>query len=125
MMTFYKDAYNSTENSYQYRVSNTYSDLKQVLETKMNIEKYDSELSMKQPWAIFSVDGKKLVGEFHTSNENDAIDILQKHGMVLLFEGGTWLWPGVRIGFQRTIEIDDGVASKNKNNNKRSITIET
>ena len=35
--------------------------------------------------------------------------------MILLIEGGTWFWPGVRIGFKRTIELY----------NHQNITLET
>ena len=101
----------------------SFDGLKSFLNENVGIEMYNRDTSTKQPWAIFSTNGKQLVHEVSNNNEynkDQVINVLKEHGMVLLFEGGSWLWPGVKIGFQRTIEIDDGNTST-----KRNITIET
>lgn len=134
----YKYAYDSNGNSedtLQHNLPRTFQGLKQYLSTSLNIERY-SRASMTQPWAIYSTTGKKLVGELDRDMSKDysidnIMDRLQSHGMVLLFEGGSWLWPGVRIGFRRTIEIsnvEDGENSSTeafKNSQSQNITLET
>lgn len=78
-----------------------------------------------QPWAIYTITGGRIVGEldYHPNNNFDDDDdasnsddtnpweSLKQHGMVLLFEGGSFLWPGVRIGFKRQIQVDTGYNS--------------
>ena len=53
-----------------------------------------------QPWAIFSCEGELLATEM-----DDTVDITKLTGIVLLMEGGKFLWPGVRPGFQRVIDL--------------------
>jgi hypothetical protein len=59
-----------------------------------------------QPWAIYSTTGERLAGELDGNEES--IDLLKQHGMVILFEGGSWMWPGVRIGFKRQVDLVTG-----------------
>ena len=51
----------------------------------------------KQSWAIFTESGERWQPE-----EVDA-KISAYRGVLLLFEGGAWRWPGVRIGFERAL----------------------
>lgn len=61
--------------------------------------------SQRIPWAIFSSTGQQLVDEL---DDNDsALELLTSYGMVIWMEGGMWLWPGVRVGFRRVIELED------------------
>lgn len=86
------------------------------------------EGSQQQPWAIFTPSGERMIGELDEVTNGDGVGS-SKHimssivasGMVVVSQGGNWLWPGVREGFQRTIELassDDAAGSRN-------ITIET
>jgi len=54
-----------------------------------------------QPWAIFNQFGHRLVDEHGTFR----MDLLAKEELILLLEGGQWVWPGVRKGFRRTIDL--------------------
>jgi prolyl 4-hydroxylase len=58
--------------------------------------------NLHQPWAIFSPDGELLVKE---DNPQVNMEGFAKMGMVLVFQGGQFIWPGVRIGFKRTIQL--------------------
>mmetsp|Transcript_15900 Transcript_15900/g.23249 ORF Transcript_15900/g.23249 Transcript_15900/m.23249 type:complete len:464 (+) Transcript_15900:3-1394(+) len=60
-----------------------------------------------QPWAFFSTKGERLLGELDNFIPK-GFNRLQKHGMVILMEGGNWLWPGVRIGFKRQVDLLTG-----------------
>ena len=65
-----------------------------------------SEDELHQPWAVFSPAGHRLLLENSPPDAN--IDLLGDLGMFLVFQGGQWLWPGVRKGYTRTIRLDDG-----------------
>uniref|UniRef100_A0A7S3PXY7 Fe2OG dioxygenase domain-containing protein n=1 Tax=Chaetoceros debilis TaxID=122233 RepID=A0A7S3PXY7_9STRA len=69
----------------------------------------EHHLSNTQPWAIFSTNGERLSGELDFTDE--AYDDLKMHGMVILMEGGNWIWPGVRIGFKRNIDLFTGYST--------------
>ena len=89
-----------------------------IIEGTFDISSHD--ISNSQPWAVFSINGERLVGEL--DGENGSIDILKQHGMVVLFEGGQWVWPGVRIGYKRHIDVVTGYPT---NGNITSLEIET
>lgn len=69
----------------------------------------EHHLSNTQPWAIFSTNGERLSGELDITHE--ACNDLKTHGMVILMEGGKWIWPGVQIGFKRNIDLVTGYSS--------------
>ena len=70
--------------------------------------------SNTQPFAFFSINGKKLVGEKEFGEKS--VDLLVRHGMVLLYEGGNWLWPGIRIGFKRQVDVLTGYPTSAETN---------
>jgi len=72
-----------------------------------------------QPWAVYSSSGELLATE---ADEN--VDMTMFSGIVLLMEGGAFVWPGVRIGFQRVLDLSyiPGVSRRGPS---RNATIET
>jgi hypothetical protein len=62
-----------------------------------------------QPWALFTPEGERLFDamsvEDASSGETFVDGLAQDIGMVLLFTGGQFLWPGVRLGFKREIAL--------------------
>ena len=78
----------------------------------------------KQPWSIFSALGERIVGEtdlIHTSESNaEVLKQLASSEMVILTEGGNWIWPGVAEGYRRTVDV----TSPNSKETRR-VTIET
>ena len=85
----------------------------------------------QQPWAVFTGLGERIVGENDDivrgadkiGSNNYIMSSMAASGMLVIAQGGNWVWPGVREGFQRTIEIaPSSAASKEKS---RNITIET
>ena len=82
---------------------------------------------LNQPWSIFSTNGELLVRE---DNQHVHMPMLVQMGMVLLFQGGQFIWPGVRIGFQRTIQLYSIMPGGSPTNNmlgtkQRQATLET
>lgn len=56
----------------------------------------------KQPWALFAASGDELP----LDEEADAIAELANRGgdqVLLLFEGGSWRWPTISVGYKRDI----------------------
>ncbi|KAL3928854.1 MAG: hypothetical protein SGARI_004916, partial [Bacillariaceae sp.] len=89
----------------------SWSEMKSALQNKLRLPIMSD---MKQPWALFSPTGERL------SLQEDSIgdastEPLHSLGMFLLLEGGQWVWPGVRKGFVRKIQLDEA----------RNATIET
>jgi prolyl 4-hydroxylase len=49
-----------------------------------------------QPWGLFTEDGQRVdSGELHA-------------GTYLAFGGGQWTWPGIRVGFERSVVLGTG-----------------
>mmetsp|Transcript_24823 Transcript_24823/g.58912 ORF Transcript_24823/g.58912 Transcript_24823/m.58912 type:complete len:427 (-) Transcript_24823:163-1443(-) len=87
-----------------------------------------------QPWTIFSLDGQQLLIK-EDSSPCTSTKSLWEEGMVLLIEGGQFVWPGVKVGFKREINLlttaataggrnSDGSTSTTTNMH-RNVTLET
>ena len=61
-----------------------------------------------QPWRLFNTAGEPL------ESKADFDKGFEKGGIAIVFEGGQWIWPGVMVGFERTISVGD-----------KSVTLET
>jgi prolyl 4-hydroxylase len=103
-----------------------WTELQEQFETELSLAKADS---MRQPWAIFSAEGERLVEEDAVEDTKGmyAAILASSYGIVLVFEGGQFLWPGVQIGFQRTVSLysimpPGSVEMKDKH---RTATLET
>jgi prolyl 4-hydroxylase len=84
----------------------------------LGVELLESYLDLKDnakdrflSWVAFSAEGERLF-------DADSFDeqLLRDHGLVVVLEGGVWRWPGVRVGFQRRIELSE---------ENRTLTLET
>jgi prolyl 4-hydroxylase len=51
-------------------------------------------------WAAFSTEGERLFD----AQSFDA-QVVRDQGLVLVLEVGVWRWPGVRVGFQRRVDV--------------------
>jgi prolyl 4-hydroxylase len=62
---------------------------------------------MHQDWALFAPEGQRVLDESATEEEVGSYtqSMATKFGMVLLYQGGQFLWPGVRVGFERQISL--------------------
>jgi prolyl 4-hydroxylase len=117
-----------------------WNEVKQLLVQELRLM---PEGPWQQPWAIFTPLGERIVGENDvvsrgggpnnsddiTSSSSNAhiLQFLASSGMVLVFQGGNWRWPGVREGFQRSIELSPTLdfTDDDYSTEKRNITIET
>jgi prolyl 4-hydroxylase len=79
--------------------------------------------SNTQPFAFFSTDGEKILDEVDFGE--NSLPLLMQHGMVLLFQGGNWIWPGVHIGFKRQVNVVSGYLSPHTDQASSLLEIET
>lgn len=89
-ITAYKDG-----NAPSMQSNTTLVDLKSHLEEQFELQIPDEEVARKykQPYALFTPDGKKL------KSLDDVVN-----NVVFLFEGGQFIWPGVRIGHKTVVK---------------------
>eukprot|EP00123_Amoebidium_parasiticum_P006469 comp17413_c0_seq1/m.16772 comp17413_c0_seq1/g.16772 ORF comp17413_c0_seq1/g.16772 comp17413_c0_seq1/m.16772 type:complete len:467 (-) comp17413_c0_seq1:626-2026(-) len=55
----------------------------------------------QEPWKFFTPNGTIISTPAH----------MQEVAVVLLYEGGQFMWPGVHVGFKRTVEVDIGTVT--------------
>lgn len=97
----------------------------------------------RQAWALFTPLGERVWDEASTDDEDNTDktwhQVQSKYETLLLYEGGQFLWPGVRIGFHRTVDLysimppgspnySTASSSTSANNNtqkKKTVTLET
>jgi len=80
---------------------NDWSGLKALLVSKLKLRSQDR---LHQAWSTFSPTGKRLLDE--SDPEDSSIENLSSLGLFLVFQGGQWIWPGIRKGYQRDIVLD-------------------
>jgi hypothetical protein len=95
----------------------SWSSVKSRLESRLGLRPMDE---LHQPWAIYSPTGQRLVAEDDDNFDNS---VFLQLGMVLVFQGGQWIYPGVRKGFIRHVVLDETNSNDNKTTN--TATLET
>ena len=104
-VTFYANSVKDNEETVTLPLSTAnWSELKETFTSRLKLTPW---VGKKQQWAVFSAEGERLVSENDKETTSGEIigSLIRDHGMVLLFEGGQFLWPGVRIGFERTVDL--------------------
>jgi prolyl 4-hydroxylase len=126
-LTLYKNGVESKRMNFPVKKAATFvewADLRDLLQNELGLP---SDPPNFQPWATFSPVGHRLL-DANNNGHSSTIDTLQRYGTFLIFEGGQWLWPGVRVGFKRqanlysVMPINSPTFDQDK---ARNITIET
>jgi prolyl 4-hydroxylase len=119
-LTIYR--YGTTYNQYTTKIllnETTWTSFQSTIITKRLGIQYHYQQRNQQPHALFTPDGQRIVDEGSVENNNNDdssnnindsipwyIDVMAKHiGMVLFYEGGQFIWPGVRLGYERTVSL--------------------
>lgn len=105
-----------------------WNEAKMKLVTELGLK---PEGKLQQPWAVFTAMGERIVGENdeikngsdEIGSNNHIMSTIATSGMVVVAQGGNWMWPGVKEGFERTIELAPSAESTSQES--RNITIET
>mmetsp|Transcript_21140 Transcript_21140/g.28109 ORF Transcript_21140/g.28109 Transcript_21140/m.28109 type:complete len:433 (+) Transcript_21140:346-1644(+) len=110
-LTFYADAV--AEGKEQITISK--KDLKwDRLKTTLAVElELEHPGPLQQPWAVFTTKGERIVGVedvlttdlSSTKSEMFIVESLLASNTVVLTGGGQWVWPGVKVGFKREVEL--------------------
>lgn len=102
--------------------SKDWNDFRTSLEAALHITKSPT----KPTWAIFTREGHNIVTDTPTGIDGRiVIPKLVQHGMVVLMEGGQWVWPGVRVGFRRTVDLSRIPGKEDMTLPAHNATIET
>ena len=99
-LTFYKEA-QRTQNPPQVEMEGLpdWTAFQKTVTEYFNLRPTDD---LHQEWCIYTPEGELLMQE---GDEHADMQGLVQVGMVMLFQGGQFIWPGVEIGFQRTIDL--------------------
>lgn len=85
----------------------SWSTLRDWLVTSLRLPPASDADMHHQAWALFTPEGERIVDA--ETLEDDvgeiAITLAAQFEMVLLYQGGQFLWPGVRIGFERSVAL--------------------
>lgn len=71
----------------------SWSGVRDALKRELRLGTADA---LHQPWAVFSSVGERIADEETDGNDSSVVRNLLDSGLVVLFEGGQWVWPGVR-----------------------------
>ena len=107
--TFDRNMYKTLRHDSRVQVeSNTgweYGVLKKSLEERLRLPLPGPT---QQPYALFTPRGERIWGALDDEKalmDGRATADLLRSEMVIVMEQGTWTWPGVRIGFTRTVDL--------------------
>lgn len=105
-LVFYKNAQHGHSVIVEDLKMQDWGKLKPMLVSHLGLS---SEDALHQPWATFTPDGYKLLTE--TDASDASIHEFPKIGVFFVLQGGQWIWPGVRKGFKRNIQISNSPKS--------------
>eukprot|EP00929_Paragymnodinium_shiwhaense_P090774 TRINITY_DN5088_c0_g2_i2.p1 TRINITY_DN5088_c0_g2~~TRINITY_DN5088_c0_g2_i2.p1 ORF type:complete len:222 (-),score=43.12 TRINITY_DN5088_c0_g2_i2:662-1327(-) len=91
---------------WQMPASTTVKTFRKELKTRARMKTQDRWKVL--PWALMDVNGNEIT----SSPQGGATE----KSLLLAFEGGRWVWPGIREGFERRVELpelDDLQAQRN------------
>jgi prolyl 4-hydroxylase len=89
--------------------SKTWIELESLIDKELGLTRRRSQPREYpiQNWAIYTKDGELIVHEGQTNfDEEQTLYSMIESGIVIVFEGGVWFWPGIREGFTRHIILD-------------------
>ena len=132
-MILYPGMTSSSMKQQKVESSSSWDSLQSVLLQQLQLPSYQESNDMnRQPWAIYTSTGQHIytsTNTIHQANKDILMKTVLKNGMVLIMEGGAWVWPGVREGFQRQVHLyNSNNNNKNSNNDDdttRTILLET
>jgi len=89
--------------------SSSWKAIKQKLHDQLQLHTTDE---LHQPWAIFDTLGQKVITEVTPdlaspgkTTQLPIAQVFEQLGVVLLMEGGQWVWPGIHVGYKRHVDL--------------------
>lgn len=102
--TFYENGLKTSKNAVKLPFFLDWESLKQSFAENLDLHRNDPD---RQPWALYSTTGVRLVSEDEqepVAGQFSAM-LVRDYGVFLLFEGGQFIWPGIRVGFRRSVDL--------------------
>lgn len=99
--------------------------LQTSLKDSLNLRTTDR---LHQPWALFTPNGERIVEEDQSLSETENGHVMQRildSRMIIIYEGGMWVWPGVRIGYKRKVDLFPIEPGARQTPNMKEAIIET
>eukprot|EP01083_Nonionella_stella_P095290 267467_1 len=92
----FRDGHRANAQHINWPLVETFSEFRATVEDIFKIQNSDKSQpeSQQQPWAAFNSEGGRLDNMDH---------ILSSLPLLIIFEGGQWVWPGIEIGFKRKL----------------------
>lgn len=89
--------------------TNHYDALRESLTSRLDLNRNQHfRAGDKMNWQIYTTSGEWKnfnAADLAEEEKEQSVEALVKSGMVVLFEGGVFLWPGVRVGFERVVNV--------------------
>eukprot|EP00545_Synedropsis_sp_CCMP1620_P005314 CAMPEP_0119006658 /NCGR_PEP_ID=MMETSP1176-20130426/2442_1 /TAXON_ID=265551 /ORGANISM="Synedropsis recta cf, Strain CCMP1620" /LENGTH=445 /DNA_ID=CAMNT_0006958609 /DNA_START=73 /DNA_END=1407 /DNA_ORIENTATION=- len=103
MMTVFRNSKADIAHKVDFSVNN-WKALKEKLEQVLNLKNRRHPI---QAWALFTKEGERVVDEdFAGDNDAAILNKIATSGVLVIFEGGQWIWPGISEGFARQVSLD-------------------
>lgn len=100
-----------TNHSLVRKSPNNWSSFRSLVSEELNLRFYNGfTKETTEKWTIYTPNGDKIVS-IQDLTHDDGLDghhIMQnivQQGMVLIYQGGAFVWPGVRLGFERYVKL--------------------
>jgi prolyl 4-hydroxylase len=111
-MTAYKGATRVATHALALSLPMTWEQLQQLLYDELQVPQHNLQnyhRSGRQPWSLFSEVGEHIIAE-HDTESDGSTSVVERLasdelGLALLLEGGQWVWPGVSLGYERTVDL--------------------
>ena len=115
------EEYNGNVGRRQYTVSNRFESLRDDIEKRFRLRPdLDSTRETRQPWALYTPSGGRVYGAADVDIDEEAVlNQITSTGMIYLFTGGAFIWPTVRVGFEREIDVSSIISSTYDEYNKQ------
>lgn len=103
-LTIYQRGMKSQRLHFQIKATMEWKELRDLMENELGLPPPNAKDYNFQPWATFSPSGHRLLDGMDDVSSS-SVNTLKQYGTFLVFEGGQWLWPGVRVGFKRQVDL--------------------
>mmetsp|Transcript_46834 Transcript_46834/g.69286 ORF Transcript_46834/g.69286 Transcript_46834/m.69286 type:complete len:508 (+) Transcript_46834:49-1572(+) len=90
-------------------VEKNWDSLKSLLVRRLGLSRSNNK---PQRWGIFTSHGEKIANaDANPKRKSSYLRRVVESELIVIIAGGTWIWPGVRVGFERTVSLNSFMPS--------------